>query len=264
MEKRGSPLRLGILLLILTACLFALGYDAWFAKPGSVAANAKIQQFMDMRNQMSVKEAGPVTSADIQKELGRKPTWVENEATHTVEWYCWWGKTPLLSTRRHYLTVLYVGEERRFSKQQLNGPPEEEDLPNYFASMKRSAQSLPTPETAPAPIADGGPPPAMPMGMAPPGMGGKGKGKGRGKGSGAPAGAPPETPAGEARENAPESKAPVGKRGDEPEANQPTNANPQDPTTNENNDKPALSNGNNASDVESTAPPKSSNTNDEG
>ena len=93
--KRGSPMRLGILLLVLALCIGALVYDYKVARPGSEAANAKIQSFVEHRNQMSVKEAGPVTSVDIQKELGRSPTWIEKEPTYTVEWYCWWGKIPL-------------------------------------------------------------------------------------------------------------------------------------------------------------------------
>ena len=254
--KRGSPLRLGILLLILTGCIVALGYDAWFAKPASVAANAKIQQYMDMRNQMSVKEAGPVTSADIQKELGCKPTWVENEPTHTIEWYCWWGKVPLFSTRRHYLTVLYVGEERRFSKQQLNGTPEEEDLPNYFNSTRRTAQTLQSPVNTPAPIAGGGPPPGMapPMTM-PPGMGGKGKGKGKGKGmgmgkGGAPAGAqlidaPPGTPPADSDGSAPGAEA----TNEKLESDKPDEAQPSTEKTN----KPAASDGDKSSSKEPAA-----------
>jgi hypothetical protein len=196
---------LGILLLVLALCIGALVYDYKVARPGSEAANAKIQSFVQQRNQMSVKEAGPVTSVDIQKELGRSPTWIEKEPTYTVEWYCWWGKTPLLSTRRHYITVLYVGDDRRFSAQQLNGPPAEDDLPTHFMvnhgpsdvapleTPQGAAPSGGTPAGAPPGIAPGmptGTPPGMP-----PGMGGKGKGKkGKGKGgAGAPTLTPPAT-----------------------------------------------------------------------
>jgi hypothetical protein len=167
--RRGNPLRLGILLLVLTACIAALVYDYQVAKPGSEAAEAKIKQLVESRNVMAASAAGPVLSADVQKELGRAPTWVEEQPTYTVEWYCWWGKVPLLSTRRHYLTVLYVGEKRRFSSQQLNGPPAEDDLPTHFVIQPGAVQPLDTP-----------------IGMPPAGDGGAPKGKRKGKGKGGP------------------------------------------------------------------------------
>jgi hypothetical protein len=187
-KPAASPLRLGILLLVLALCVAALAYDYKVAKPASEAANAKLMQFMEVRNQMSVKEGGPVTRAEVQKELGRRPTWVEEEPTYTVEWYCWWGKTPLLSTRRHYLTVLYVGDERRFSAQNLNGPPAEDDLPTHFVVQLEgnSDKPLGDPGNSAPPTADSGPPLGAPA-SAGPGMGGKRKGKGKGRGKG-PAG----------------------------------------------------------------------------
>ena len=238
--SRGSPLRLGILLLVLAVAIGALVYDFQIAKPGSEAASEKIKNLVETRNQQSVRDSGPVTSADVQKELGRSPTWVEEEPTHTIEWYCWWGKTPIFSTRRHYITVLYTGDKRRFYAQQLNGPIPEEDLPGYEPPVDDSAPlSVPStggppgagppggpPAAANAPDRSGlppGPPPGMggpfgskgappgapPPGM-PPGMGGKGKGKGKGKAptEGTESASPDATPA-------PASDAPAAKEGEE-------------------------------------------------
>jgi hypothetical protein len=168
---------LGILLLVLFACIVALWYDYQVAKPRSEAANETIKNLVESRNRMAAKQGGPIVSADIQEALGRKPTWVEKEPTHTIEWYCWWGKTPLLSTRRHYITVIYVGDKRRFSAQQLNGPPSEDDLPTYFDNAQATnVGPLESPSTMPTGTASAVP--VMPMG-GPPSMGGKGKGKGK-------------------------------------------------------------------------------------
>lgn len=200
--RRGSGLRLGILLLVLAACIAALAYDHYIAKPSSAEAYDKIHKFVDGRQRLSIKEGGTITSDAIQKELGRSPTWVEKEPTYTVEWYCWWGPTPVFSTRRHYVTVLYVGEERRFSTHQLNGPPAEEDLPTYV--MKHVPADAASEE---GPVAGAEPPPMAMPGMGP-GMG-KGKGgKGRGKGKGGPGSPPTEAPAPEENASAPTESAP--------------------------------------------------------
>jgi hypothetical protein len=196
---------LGILLLILAACIGALFYDYKVAKPGSEAANEKLKNLVETRNRMSVKEAGPVTDVDVHKALGRKPTWVEEEPTHTIEWYCWWGKTPLLSVRRHYLTVLYIGEKRRFSAQQLNGPPAEDDLPTHFLDAQSvDVGPLEPPSSLPTAMPPGGLAP-RPMG-GPPGMGGKGMGKGKGK-RGSSEQPPSDAPAPAAGSDSPESTA---------------------------------------------------------
>jgi hypothetical protein len=69
-----------------------------------------------------------VTSADIQKELGRAPTATrENDAdNYTVEYYCWWGNVPLLNMRRHFIAVVYVGNKpRHYSSHYREEPPAE-------------------------------------------------------------------------------------------------------------------------------------------
>jgi hypothetical protein len=125
----ASSLRLYILLGLLAVVVGAYGYDYFVAKPGCEAADKKIQDFVDARNKLGVKEGALVTSADIQKELGMKPTYVErhDDKQYTVEYYCWWGKMPMLSKRRHFISVVYVGpqEPRRVSSHHREEPPPE-------------------------------------------------------------------------------------------------------------------------------------------
>jgi hypothetical protein len=126
----ASSVRLFILLGLLAVVVGAYGYDYFVAKPACEAADKKIQEFVDARNKESVtsREGSLVTSADIQKELGMQPTYVEkhDDKQYTVEYYCWWGKMPLLSRRRHFISVVYVGNEpRRVSSHHREEPPAE-------------------------------------------------------------------------------------------------------------------------------------------
>jgi len=127
----GSPVRLYVLLGLLAIVVGAYGYDFFVAKPACEAADKKIQEFVDARNKMGVKDkdGALVTSADIQKELGMQPTYVEkhDDDQYTVEYYCWWGKMPMLSRRRHFISVVYVGpnEPRRVSSHHREEPPAE-------------------------------------------------------------------------------------------------------------------------------------------
>jgi hypothetical protein len=75
-----------------------------------------------------VKDAALVTSADVQKELGRAPTMVveDDEKGATVEYYCWWGNMPHLNRQRHFIAVVYVGQKpRHYSSHYREEPPAE-------------------------------------------------------------------------------------------------------------------------------------------
>jgi hypothetical protein len=109
--KRGSLLRLGILLILLAAVVGALGYDYLIAKPAMVAAADRLQVVVDERLKQSVDGGERAKSADVQKAIGFPPTITERRGDNVIEWYCWWGKTPWLSTRRSYLWVKYEGPE---------------------------------------------------------------------------------------------------------------------------------------------------------
>ncbi len=42
-----------------------------------------------------------------------QPTWVDkhNAEHYEVEYFCWWGPVPVINMRRHYLSVVYIGED---------------------------------------------------------------------------------------------------------------------------------------------------------
>lgn len=151
-----SPARLIVLLILLGVAIGALFYDFTVAKPGIEAAETKLSEFVDERNKLGVKEGGTVTPADVHKELGMQPTWVDKHdaQNYEVEYYCWWGPVPVLNMRRHYLAVVYVGEgTRRISSHYKNERPPREALPILDDSSAKQGDELlaaPQPEEATA------------------------------------------------------------------------------------------------------------------
>jgi hypothetical protein len=101
-----------VLLFILALCIAALVYDYRVAKPGSEAAHAKLEALNLKHNETSRNSTDRLTPERVHQELGRKPTRVEVHPTHTIEYYCWWGRMPLLAMRRHYKTVVYLGNPK--------------------------------------------------------------------------------------------------------------------------------------------------------
>jgi hypothetical protein len=155
----ASPVRLYVLLGLLAIVVGAYGYDYFVAKPACEAADKKIQEFVDARNKLGVKdkEGALVTSADIQKEIGMQPTYVDrhDDQQYTVEYYCWWGKMPMLSRRRHFISVVYVGpkEPRRVSSHHREEPPAEALPIDATALAAESSAEGHTESTAGAPAA---------------------------------------------------------------------------------------------------------------
>src|SRR5262245_23647620 len=74
---KSSGARLIVLLGLLGLVIGAYAYDYGVARPAVDAAETKVNDFVDARNRLGVKEGGPVTPDDIHKELGIKPTFVE-------------------------------------------------------------------------------------------------------------------------------------------------------------------------------------------
>src|SRR5437868_15380667 len=105
-----SAVRLIVLLVLLAVAIGAYVFDHTVARPGVEAAEKKIGEFVDTRNRMGVKDGAPVTPAEIHKELGMEPTYVDkhNKEQYEVEYYCWWGPVPVLNMRRHYIAIVYV------------------------------------------------------------------------------------------------------------------------------------------------------------
>ncbi len=151
---QASLVRLLVLLGVLVAVIGAYGYDYFVARPGVDAADKKIQEFVDARNKLGVKEGALVTPDDIHKELNMQPTKVEkhDKEQYTIEYYCWWDHMPVINMRRHFISVVYVGQEpRRFSSHHREAPPAEA-LPMDYSALKEAAQAAAAKEdTAAAP-----------------------------------------------------------------------------------------------------------------
>jgi hypothetical protein len=147
---KTSPVRLIVLLGILAVAIGALAYDYKVAGPACEAAEKQIETFVDERNKKGVKEGSLVTAEDIRKEINKQPTKVENndKYKYTVEYYSWWG-VPVLNLRRHYIAVVYTGDEpRHFSSYHRNSPPPSEALPIPEEQGKEGGQPLPSPESS--------------------------------------------------------------------------------------------------------------------
>lgn len=150
---KSSGARLIVLLGLLGLVIGAYAYDYGVARPAVDAAEKKVNDFVDARNRLGVKEGSPVTPDDIHKELGIRPTFVEEHAAdhYEIEYYCWWGHVPLLNLRRHYLSLVYIGDKpRRFSSHHKNEVPPHEALPimEKVPLSTDEQQSPPSVETA--------------------------------------------------------------------------------------------------------------------
>lgn len=146
-----SSARLIVLLGLLAVAIGALAFDFAMAKPTNDAADEKIHKYVDESNRQSVKSGTRVTSAEIQKLLGTKPTWTENHPEHNydVEYYCQWGQVPLLNLRRHYLTVVYVGDEpRHYTSHYKNELPPIEALPIQQTTPETTDEVIPPPTSS--------------------------------------------------------------------------------------------------------------------
>jgi hypothetical protein len=135
-------------------------YDFSVAGPGSESKYDEIEKMAATKNAMGVKEGGTVTSADVSQVVGFPPTYVEQGEYHTTEWYCWWGKIPGLATWKRYITVVYVGEPRRFSSHYKNEAPPLEAIPGAekddpAATTGGEVMAPPTEITAPSRLGGG-------------------------------------------------------------------------------------------------------------
>lgn len=153
----SSPLRLVILLGLLGLMIAAYGYDFFVAKPAAKAANDKIEAYVDKQNKLGVKDAAAITPESIHDLLGMQPTSREVHADkdYEVEYYCWWGQVPLLSKKRHFISIVYLGKEpRRFSSNYINELPPAEALPISEEPGKEDGITLGQPESPSAAAAD--------------------------------------------------------------------------------------------------------------
>jgi hypothetical protein len=154
-KAQSGSARLIILLVLLVAAIAALIYDFAVAGPSSIAAEKRLTEFVDTKNKLGVKEGGTVTQADVQKELGMKPTWVDkhDDKHYEIEYYCWRGPIPVVNMMKHYLAVVYIGDGpvRRISSHYLNDKPPREALPMPDEGPPEGGhQAISDPESPPA------------------------------------------------------------------------------------------------------------------
>ncbi len=127
--------RLAMLLGTLAVVAAAWIYDYSFAQTGVEGAEKQVDELVNARVRRGVNEVVRVTATDIHQAIRRTPTWVDKHVDdhYEVEYYCWWGRVPLLNMRRHYLAIVYVGDEpRRYSSHHRNERPPREALPMPF------------------------------------------------------------------------------------------------------------------------------------
>jgi hypothetical protein len=190
----GSTIRLVILIALLVGVVGMFIYDRQVAEPKSEAAYDNLMTFVADQNAKGVDEAKLVQSADVQSALGMEPTFVEtnDEHNYTIEYYCWFGKVPVLNTWKRYLSVVYVGEPRRYDAHYKNQRPPADSLPGYVHPVTAGEGEVP--EVDMGAEGAGGPPPDGAE------EGGKKKGGKKKKGGDAPAEETPagDTPAGDA------------------------------------------------------------------
>jgi len=165
-KSGGSAVRLLVLIGILALAVGMWFYDYSYAGPGSESKYKEIDDMVIAKNAKGVKDGGLVTRQDVAAVVGFQPTYVEQKPDCTIEWYCWWGKIPVLSTWKRYITVVYIGNGPHFNTHHKNEPPPEEALPGY--------------QPPPSPMPEGASPPEVAGGDLPGGMkGGEGPGKGK-------------------------------------------------------------------------------------
>jgi hypothetical protein len=142
--------RLILLLVLLAVAIGALAYDYFSAGPGIEADDKKLEAFVDELNRKGAADSKRITPEEIHKILGRQPTWVdENPDEHyEVEYYCNWGVVPMLNMRRHYIAVVYVGDEpRRYNSHHKNERPPLEALPIQHKASDEGDETVPAPTT---------------------------------------------------------------------------------------------------------------------
>lgn len=151
---------LGLFLLVLIVGV----WDYLLAQPAALAANKKLQDYVDSEMKKGVKSSEGaatkptvITQEVVHSQLQRKPSSTFEESTYTIETY-WYGGMP----NRNYLKVIYEGpkDKRRYSSHLHDVSPEPADLPLTEAEMKANAESAKNAKPLPNPTSrESGAPP---------------------------------------------------------------------------------------------------------
>jgi hypothetical protein len=100
--KGTSPLRLIVLLSIFGIALAGLLYDYCVARPASKAAYDKVITMLEDEERTELS----ISPEDVQKEIGQKPSAVEDLENGKIEIYSWRSGMPI---RKYSLYVVYSG-----------------------------------------------------------------------------------------------------------------------------------------------------------
>ncbi|GIW91219.1 MAG: hypothetical protein KatS3mg109_1651 [Pirellulaceae bacterium] len=154
--SRATLIRQIVMVLILLVVAGAAVYDFQVARPAAKNAYDTVMKLADEHVRSSKP---PLTAADVQKALNRRPSYSEKGPNKYVEKYSWISGVPW---RSYYIWVVYTpGETPYFQDVLLNEELPEEDRPDYTP-----------PPPAPAP------PPGEPVGVGGPGGGAPSGGRG--------------------------------------------------------------------------------------
>jgi hypothetical protein len=148
--KKGSPLRLLILLGVLGVLFVGLMVDMFVMRD---AVNAAAARLNDAHVKINAKGINPgdeavfLTKSDIQDTIGFAPTYSEVQNDQLVEYYRWWGPIPL---KRRYIVVFYDDQEgTKYQKYEVaNDGGDEPTQPTDDVAVPPADPNQPTGPTA--------------------------------------------------------------------------------------------------------------------
>jgi hypothetical protein len=121
-EKKGSPARLIVLLVILGVVFGGLMADLFYMYDAVEAASKRLSEESDRVAQRPVTREGSnhMTRDDVAKAIGFSPSATKVEGGQLYEYYRWWGPIPL---SRRSIEVIYADEKgSRFKEHNVANP----------------------------------------------------------------------------------------------------------------------------------------------
>lgn len=109
--KKGSPVRLIVLLCILGVVLAAFLVDMFVMRDSVKAAEKRLVAAANERSEQPFQKNGEnpfLTREGVAQAIGFAPTNSEVEGGMLIEYFRWWGSLPL---QRRYLKVIYEDEQ---------------------------------------------------------------------------------------------------------------------------------------------------------